>query len=640
MDTVKRYLHNKPKELALEQWFAVLAELDFFSPNEEVIGLAEALGRITARPIFAVNSVPHYPASAMDGYAVRVSDTFGASESNPVLLALEKQAIVVDTGDPVPPGFDGVIMVEDAQAVTDGIIEIIKPAYPWQHVRQIGEDIVASELVLPPYHTISAFDLGGLGAAGYAEVPVLKKPRVAIIPTGTELVPVGTELKSGDIVEFNSLVLGGMITGWGGQVTRFPIVIDDYQEIKNKMLQALEEYDVVIVNAGSSAGREDFTAAIIDEIGQVLTHGIAIKPGKPTILGVAKNKPIIGIPGYPVSAALVCEMFVKPLLAKMQNLPVYSGVELEATLAKKVNSNLGSDDFVRVKLGKVNGKLMAAPISKGAGVITSLMEADGILTVPVEQEGYMQSTKVPIKLLIEPEMIERRVVVSGSHDISIDILDYWLSKRKGLRLAATNVGSLGGLMALLKGEAECAGVHLLDPATGEYNVADIKKFLGAVPVKLVNLAYRQQGLMVPKGNPKKITSIIDLSREDVVMVNRQKGSGTRVLLDYLLKERQIAAQAIKGYQREEFTHLAVSAAVFNKTADVGLGILAAAKAFELDFIPIGEERYDLCILGSSWNKEPIQEMLKVLKDDSFKEEMTAFGGYDLRDCGKILWEGL
>lgn len=639
MHGVKRYLHNKPLELALNQLLEELAGADYFNKPHEMVNLEQALGTVTAEPIFAKNSAPHYCAAAMDGYAVKVEETFGASETNPIELTIGSQAQVVDTGDPIPAQFNGVIMVEDVQPTANNKIEIIKPAYPWQHIRQIGEDIVASELILPPYHTITPFDLGGLAAAGIQQVPVVRKPKVAIIPTGTELVPIGSELQTGDIVEYNTLVLGGLIIQWGGQVERLPIVADDYQRIKQVVLTALETFDLVIINAGSSAGREDYTAAIVAEIGELLTHGVAIKPGKPTILGMCQNKPIIGIPGYPVSAALVCQLFVKPIIARWYHQPVDSGNLISAILAKKVNSGLGSDDFVRVKLGKVNEKIIAAPISKGAGVITSLMEADGILTVPVNREGYQQGSEVDITLLVDKAKIDRQVVVSGSHDMSIDILDYWLSKVGGFRLAATNVGSLGGMMALAKGEAECAGVHLLDPVTGEYNIPDIKRYLKGVSIKLVNVAYRQQGLIVPKGNPQNIQDLNDVVAKSVSYINRQKGSGTRVLLDYLLKKYEMDATEIKGYEREEFTHLAVSAAVNNGTAHVGLGILAAAQAFDLDFIPIGEERFDLCILTTSWNKKPIQKMLKILNDQRFQEEIEMLGGYDIRDCGKLLWEG-
>jgi putative molybdopterin biosynthesis protein len=639
MDKVKRYLHNKPKDLALDLWLERLAAADYFALREELVKLEDGLGRITAGAAFAKNSSPHYPAAAMDGYAVRVKDTFGASETNPIILSLSKDALMVDTGDPVPAGFDGVVMVEDVQKVGEDQIEIIKSAYPWQHIRQIGEDIVASELVLPPYHQITPFDLGGLAAAGITEIMVIKKPKAVIIPTGSELVPAGSQLKPGDIIEYNSLVLGGMLVGWGAEVSRLPIVRDNCQEIKETILSALAWADIVIVNAGSSAGREDFTVSVIEEIGQVFTHGVAIKPGKPTILGIAKDKPVIGIPGYPVSAALVCDLFVKPLIYRWFRRPAPEEPKVKAHLAKVINSPLGSDEYIRVKLGRVRDKLIAAPVAKGAGVITSLMKADGILTVPLDREGYVQGAEVDIRLLVEPEEINRRVVVSGSHDISIDILDYWLSKKNGFRFAATNVGSLGGLMSLLKGEAECAGIHLLDPVSGEYNIPDVKKFFGKVPVKLVNLAYRQQGFIVARGNPCNIREIADLAAKDVLFVNRQKGSGTRVLLDYLIKEQKLTPVDIKGYEREEFTHLAVSAAVENQTADVGLGILAAAKVFNLDFVPVAEERFDLCILTSAWEKEPMQALLTILQDDEFRKEISALGGYDLRDCGKIVWEG-
>ncbi|MGF7184259.1 putative molybdopterin biosynthesis protein [Desulfitispora alkaliphila] len=638
MTKQKRYLHNKPKELALEELLAALNEAEYFGDLTEEVDLQNARGRVTAEPIFAKTSSPHYPASAMDGVAVRARDTYGAQDTKPKILQLGEQGKIVDTGDPVPAGFDAVIMIEDVHFINDKEIEIIKSVYPWQHVRQIGEDIVATEMVLPARHEINYYDIGGIAAAGITKVKVYKKPVVTIIPTGTELVTPGSDLKPGDIVEYNTLVLGGMVEEWGGVAKRHPIVIDDYNLIKEAVAQAVKDSDLVIVNAGSSAGREDYTSSVIEELGQVLTHGVAIKPGKPTILGVVQGKPVLGMPGYPVSAALGCRLFVRPLMYKFSNGLEPAAKTVEANMSRKYVSPLGSDEYLRVKLGKIDEKLVAMPISKGAGVISSMIEADGVVVIPDNSEGLNAGESVQVELLKDLAQVENTVVVNGSHDISLDILKDFLSKQTNYHLSSSHSGSLGGLMALKRGEADCAGIHLLDPETGEYNITYVKKMLGNQKVKVVNLAYRQQGIIVPKGNPLGIEGISDLTKRGISFVNRQKGSGTRVLLDYMLNKEEIAPGDIDGYQREEYTHLAVGAAVENGTATAGLGILAAAKAFDLDFIPIFEERYDICIPENSWQKERVQELLNLISRDDFKNAIVGLGGYDMKDSGKVMWE--
>lgn len=637
----KVYLDNKPLQEALDMYFQALDNQIWGGSAVESIPVDEALGRITAQPQIARNSSPHYHASAMDGVAVKSERTYGASETTPIRLNIPEDAIVVDTGDPLPEGFDAVIMVEHLHPVSDNQVEIIAAAAPWQHVRPLGEDIVATEMILPANHLIGPYDIGALLAGGILEIEVKRVPRVAVIPTGTELVQPGTSLKSGDIVEYNSRVLGGLIQTWGGKPERFPIVIDNYEQIKATVQQAVQEYDLVVVNAGSSAGTEDFTASVVAELGQLICHGIAIKPGKPAILGIVQGKPVVGVPGYPVSAALTCETFVKPLLTRWLGYELGQRPQATALMSRKVTSPMGAEEFLRVKLGQVGDKVIATPMSRGAGVITSLVRADGLVTIPRLQEGLEAGQEVQVKLYHSLDDIRQTCVVIGSHDITLDLIANQIKlKWPGWSLSSAHVGSLGGLMALRRGEAHLAGIHLLDEATGEYNLAYVQKYLGDRPVVLMNLALREQGLIVPKGNPKGIQGLEDLKRTDVTFINRQRGSGTRVLLDYRLKELGLNPEEIHGYQREEFTHMTVAAAVMGGTADAGLGIYAAAQALDLDFIPVGSERYDLLILGEYWASPHVQHLRALLAEQDFRQQVANLGGYDVQLMGQVMYSNL
>lgn len=633
------YLDNRPWEEALADLFRHLGEKGTLTTLEpEQIATEKTLGRVTAEPIFAFNSSPHYNASAMDGIAVDAAITFDASEAAPKTIKLGKQAQVVDTGDPIPAGCDAVIMIEDVHFVTGDAFEITSAAAPWQHVRAIGEDVVATEMILPANHKIRPMDIGGILAGGIAKIKVYPKPKVALLPTGSELVQPGGTLQPGDIIEYNTRVLAALVETWGGEPLRWPITVDDWGELKQTILTAVAKADVVIVNAGSSAGREDFTAELVRQLGTLLTHGVAIKPGKPVILGEIQGKPVFGIPGYPVSAYLAMELFVRPLIYKMLGSVAPSPVTVEAVISRKLPSPMGVEEFIRVKMGQVGEKLIATPISRGAGVIMSLVRADGILRAPRLSEGYREGESVKVELMRPLEEVRQTTVVIGSHDMSLDILANHLRRRfPEASLTSANVGSLGGLAALKRGECHCAGTHLLDEESGDYNVSYIQRLLGDRPLVLMNLVYRQQGLMVAKGNPLEIQGLGDLAREGIRFINRQRGAGTRVLLDYRLKQLNINPDGIYGYNREEYTHMAVAAAVASGAADAALGILAAAKALALDFVPVVEERYDLCIPGEYWDTPYIKRLLEVIAAPEFQQQVAALGGYDLRDCGSVMY---
>lgn len=634
----KKFLSNTPLTEALKKYDDALDAVGLRKPLVgERIPVTDALGRVTAEAVIAKLSSPFYHSAAMDGYAVKFPDTFGASETRPKLLAVPGQAVAVDTGDPLPEGFDAVIMIEDVEKTPEGI-EILKAATPWQHVRLVGEDIVATELIIPENHVIRPMDMAAMLASGHRDVMVRRKLRVAVIPTGTELVAPGSDLKRGDIIDFNSTLLSAMAEENGCVAIRKKIVKDETSLLKQVVLESLDESDVVVINAGSSAGREDFTAPILAELGTVHVHGVAIKPGKPVILAIVRNKPVIGIPGYPVSAALTFNLFVKPLLYSLQGRSTPSAETLRAKLSRQVASSLGSEEFLRVKLGSVSGNLIATPVTRGAGALMSLVRADGIVRIPAESEGIAAGSTVTVELLRKEHEISNTIVCIGSHDNALDVLANDLKKsHPELSLSSAHVGSLGGLLALKRGEAHLAGTHLLDEESGEYNISSIRKHLAGKKVVLVNLVHRTQGFIVPKGNPKGIKGFDDLRRDDVVFVNRQTGAGTRLLTDLHLKRSGIDPRNVKGYDHEEFTHMAVAAAVLSGAADTGLAVLSAAKALGLDFIPVAQERYDLAIVEEYYETPMLRALLGIIRESSeFRAQLSAMGGYDLGEMGKVM----
>jgi len=632
------YLEDIPLDEATSRFESALQQAG--SPSRtgsERVALDQALHRVTAGPVWAKISSPHYHAAAMDGAAVRSEDTAGASEKTPIRLIIGEQAQWVDTGMSMPSGFDAVVMIENIQEVGEGLIEIMLPVAPWQHVRLMGEDIVASELLLPEGHLLRPTDLGAMAQAGVTHVDVRRRPKVAIIPTGTELVLPGQGLKPGKIIESNSLVLAGLVEEWGAKATRRSPTPDDYDQLKEAIHDAVSEHDIVVVNAGASAGRRDFTASLVADLGKVIVHGVAIRPGHPVILGVVDGKPVVGVPGYPVSAALTLELFVRPLICRLLGVAAPQRRALDAILTRKVFSPMGEEEFVRVKVGKVGDSLLATPLPRGAGATMSFVRADGIVRIPRGSEGVQEGQPVRVELLSSLEQIENAIVVIGSHDLALDVLANRLHQLHPERtLSSSNVGSLGGLVALSRGEAHLAGSHLLDEETGEYNVSYVKRLLAGKEVVILHLVYREQGLMVAKGNPKGLKGLADLARPDVSFINRQRGAGTRVLLDFKAKEMGLDPTKINGYDRTAFTHLAVAVAVASGTADTGLGILAAARALDLDFVPVLKERYDLVIPRVHYESKLLEPVLAILQDASFKNEIEKLGGYDVSQMGQVI----
>lgn len=672
------YLHDIPLATAQERFKQALEEAGRWRVlGAETIPLDEnALGRVTAEPIWAKVSSPNYHASAMDGFAVRAEDTEGAGPSSPITLFTNSQStnsqstnlpttIYLDTGDPLPDWANAVIPIENVESLDENgaltsdlrhptSIRIRAATAPWTHVRPLGEDIVATQLVLPAGHTLRPADLGAVAASGHADLAVARRPRVAILPTGSELIPIGSELKRGDILEYNSLVLAAQVKAMGADPTRFPITPDNFDSICARVEEAARDHDLILLNAGSSAGAEDFSAKVVETLGALLVHGVAVRPGHPVILGFINRQspienhksespipkpqvPIIGVPGYPVSAALTVDIFAEPILARWLGRRPLELPEVDASLTRKITSPAGDDDFIRIVLGRVDGKLLAAPLARGAGVITSLVRADGYLVLPRGVQGAEAGQEVRVRLVRGQSDLDKTIFCIGSHDVILDLLAQFLAERER-RFVSSNVGSQGGLIALQRGEAHLAGTHLLDPATGEYNLAALKQYLPDVPVRLVKFVNREQGLMARRGNPKGVKSLGDLTRPEVRFVNRQRGAGTRVLLDYHLSLMGIPVSQIRGYNQEEYTHLGVAAAVASGRADCGLGIPAAAQALDLDFVPLFHERYDLAIPRAHAQNPLLAPLFETLRDRKFQMSVSALPGYDVSEMGKIILE--
>lgn len=599
--------------------------------ESEVVLVKDALFRKTSEAVYAKCNSPFYNASAMDGICVESAKTKNASEENPVVLKLGTDYKIVDTGDAIKPPFDAVVVAEDVIEVDETTVKIVSPVTGWENVRPIGEDIVTGEMILESNHTIKPIDIGALIAGGLKTIKCYKIKTVGIIPTGDEIVDFAENLKEGDIVDSNSYMIKALVDDAGGIGKRYDIVKDDYEKIKAKLIQSISENDVTIINAGSSAGTEDYTVHILRELGEVMVHGVSIKPGKPVILAIVNNKPVIGLPGYPLSAFLAFNLFVKPLVFHSSD----TGEEIDAVVSKRLISSLKFREYVRVKVGRVDGKYIASPLNRGAASQMSMVRADGILIIPQNSEGIEAGEVAKIKLLKNKSLLNDTLLSIGSHDILMDIVTDIMSKNfSNVSLSSTHVGSMGGLLALKRGETIIAPTHLLDEDTGVYNINILKEMFGSGCVSLIKGFDRIQGLMVKKGNPKNIKTIEDITK--VKFVNRQRGAGTRVLLDYKLKTLGIDPKSIDGYDKEVATHMAVAASVASPYIDCGLGVKSAADSMGLDFIEVGIEEYDFAVLTKNIDDIKVKRFIETIKSNELKNKLNALGGYGYTNLGNII----
>ncbi|MDR0877220.1 MAG: molybdopterin biosynthesis protein [Treponema sp.] len=630
------YLTNIPVEEALAKYLAALG--DHLVPGFEEIPVTESLDRVTRQAVYARCCSPLYNAAAMDGIAVIAAATAGARENNPVTLVHGRDFVVTDTGDPIYPPYDAVIMAEDIVELAADTVQIREAAVAWQYIRPIGEDIVTGEMILPGRHRIRPIDIGVLLAGGITRIEVYTKPAVAIFPTGTEIVEPDIFSREssipGPIIESNTRMFEAQTVQGGGAPTRFAPIPDDYDLIREKIAKAAAEFDMVIVNAGSSAGTGDFTVHVLRELGEVIVHGVAMKPGKPVILAMVNNKPVIGIPGYPVSAYLAWEKFAAPVLGILAGRVIDSeAATVEAVIAKRIVSSLKHREYVRVKVGRVDGKLVASPLARGAGAAMSLVRADGFCVIDQNSEGIEAGAAARVELYRSLSEIERTVVSIGSHDLILDVIADMMAGGNTF-LASAHVGSMAGLMALLHGECHIAPTHLLNGETGEYNVSYINEIFKETPMALIKGVGRIQGLIIPKENPLGITGVADLV--SCRYINRQRGAGTRFFLDFCLKQKGIAPEQINGYDHEAATHMAVAAAVESGNADAGMGISSAAAALGLGFIALGNEEYDFAVHPRFLELPQVEAFIACLKSEAFHRRLTELGGYTREHCGEIV----
>lgn len=620
------YIENNDDQQALQDYLEALGDL---TGTMEEIPVLDAVGRVTWEAVFARFCDPVYNASAMDGIAVVAEHTFSATDTNPLTLQPETDFVYVNTGNEIKHPFNAVIMIENVLQNEDGSVSIIAPAYPWEHVRTVGESIVSGDLILPSRHKIRPIDLGALLAGGITAVKVHRKPRVGIIPTGNELIEDPALLEPGRLMESNSRVFAALTEEYGGEPNRYTIVRDNLDLLRQAILTAVQENDMVIVNAGSSAGSKDYTVHIIEELGDVVHHGIAIKPGKPTILGIVQGKPVIGIPGYPVSAYLVFDLFMRPLIYRVTGQGKQNEEYVEAALTKRLVSSFKNAELLRVAVGYVNDRLVTTPLERGAAAVMSMVKADGIVKVERLCEGLEAGAKVEVRLLRPLGEIKKTLVITGSHDMMIDVL------ADQMPVSSAHVGSLSGIMALRRKECHMAPIHLLDEETGIYNESYVRQYFPGQRMALISGVGRIQGFMVPKGNPKQIAGIDDLRERKLSFANRQRGAGTRILFDYTLKQNGMTVEEINGYEKEYATHMAVAISVKSGVADTGLGVYSAAKAMDLDFIPLASEQYDFLIPAEYLEDERVQQFIGILSSDAFKQRLADLGGYDVSRTGEV-----
>jgi putative molybdopterin biosynthesis protein len=643
--TTKRNVYLDLKSIEEAQSIIYKECSDCVTPWIE-IDVVDAKDRVLARPAVASLSSPNFHAAAMDGIAVDAAITFGACEDAPKTIIPDENAFWVNTGHLMPEGTNAVIMIEHLNVIDDRTVEIEAPVVPWQHVRKMGEDIVATELLFARGHKINAYSLGALLSGGVFTVSVHARPKVLIIPTGSELVSWQQAQKKGlspgNVIESNSAVLGGLCEEYGASAECHSTIEDDLERIKTVVSGAVKEtdspFDMVCIIGGSSAGSKDFARPVIESLGRVYVHGVTMMPGKPMIFGKVEDTPVFGIPGYPVSAIVAFEQFVGPLLSHMQQFEKKERSTAMVSPARKMVSKLGQDEFVRVKIGSVNGRLISSQLPRGSGSITTITEADGIIKIDKHVEGISENERIKATLLRPLKAIENTIVITGSHDNTLDLLSDQIKMNNALlSMSSSHVGSMGGLMAIKRGTCHMAGAHLLDAQDGSYNVSYIKKYLPSMKVWVIHLVKREQGLIVPKNNPKQIQSVMDLVDSGHVFINRQPGSGTRILFDYQLSRLGVSPDAIAGYPNDEYTHMSVAAAVLSGRADAGLGIMAAARALDLDFIPVVTENYDLVIPDDFYQTTPVQTVLETIESASFLDRVNALGGYHTQETGTVVY---
>jgi putative molybdopterin biosynthesis protein len=616
--------------------------LELRALGSERVPLLQALGRVLARPVVAEADVPGFDRANVDGFAVRAGDTTGAGEQTPKLLRLNAEiltpgveprlpvtegvASLIATGGMLPRGADAVVMVEHTETKPGGgetLIEVRRPAAPGQFISFAGSDLARGETVVRSGQAVSSREIGMLAAVGCDSVEVCRRPRVAIISTGDEIVAPGQPLPPGAIYDSNAAILSAAVVEAGGLPEQLGIGPDDEDALARLVQEGLASCDMVVMSGGTSKGAGDLcyrAVARFDDPG-VVVHGVALKPGKPVCLAVTAGKPVVVLPGFPTSAIFTFHAFVAPVVRAFAGLPQEEAERVDATLPVRIASERGRTEFVMVSLVRSGdgGSLAAYPIAKGSGSVTSFSQADGFIAVDRHVESVAAETPVAVQLIGRSRRLADLVII-GSHCVGLDMIIERL-QGEGLTVKAMSVGSTGGLAAARRGECDVAPIHLMDPATGEYNAPLLPADLALIPGyrRLQGIVFRR-GDRRFEGRPAQEAVAAASAEAGCLMVGRNTGSGTRVLIDRLLKGARPA-----GYWSQPKSHNAVAVAVAQGRADWGVTIESVARRYDLGFLPLQDEHYDFAVPKARLDRPPVQRFRAVLGDPALRAALAGLG---------------
>ncbi|KUK58962.1 MAG: Molybdenum cofactor synthesis domain protein [Synergistales bacterium 53_16] len=632
--SLRQHIGIKEISLLLDELFEPLNRIETSDIFDD-----RCMGRRLHSDVVSLRNIPHYPASAVDGYAVRASDTAHASTARPVRLTAES-VHWVNTGGWVPEPYDAVVMIEDITE-EDGTILLSRAVSKGTNVRPVGEDISRGQIIGRKKERITPYNKALFAAAGYRRIQVLPLPRTLFIPTGDEIRSLKTiesegDLRPGTVPETNSLLLSGIFNQWGYPLDVHPDVLpDDPDVIENTVREVLGDYDMILLGAGTAKGKRDYSAEIISSVGELNLRWIRMKPGRPVILGKASGKPLLALPGFPMSALVATWAFVYPILKLLEGsgpareIPITEGLGSPEKITTKLlvhhSSSQGIAEWLRVKCADIDGEKYSWIMPSGSSTMWSIAEADGFSLLPENALEHPKGSPLQVWMVKKVDW-EKRALYQGSNDPGIERLPSFV-KARGAEMVIRSVGSLGGVMALARGEGHMAACHLLDPESGRYNTPYIESLPGADEWKRIHVYNRLQGFLVPRGNPKGLRNVNDLEREDVSIVNRQSGAGTRVLLDALLAEAHISCQNVRGYETIAITHLDAAGRVAANAADTALAIKAVADAMDLDFIPVAEEPFELYVPRKFLDHPGVAASLDALEDPSWRKVVEAMGGY-------------
>jgi len=635
--------------VSLGEAYEILSEYVKLRPIEvEEVDLVSASGRVLADDVVALYDYPPFDRSEVDGYAVLSSDVAEADEERPVALKVVSSVGIgevpkvsvgsgecaeVSTGSMVPRGADAIVPVEHTKRVGD-IVYVYKPVAPGDNVAQAGSDVLAGDVLLAKGTVLGPVELALLASSGIPRVRVHRRVRVGLVSIGDELVEPGRELELGKVFDVNSYYLYSSIRELGAEPVLYGIVGDDEASLERVLRKALEECDIVITSGGTSAGVGDITYRVIERLagGTLLFHGLRVRPGKPTFAAVAGGKLVIGLPGFPLSQMMIFNVLVKPILAKLLGYGEPRAT-VRATLAEKVLGYLGVTRLVSVVLRGDSESYVAYPLSYRSGSTSVLQIADGFVMVKDSAPFLEEGTEVEVYRLHTKRLAD--LVAMGSHDYLLSEVFRELSRSFTVKYVP--VGSLAGLEAVAKGVADVGGVHVLDVESGEYNIPVLRRLGYGGRVALIIGYTREVGLVVARGNPKGISNIRDLLREDIVFVNRVRYSGIRVLVDTYLEKlaRELGTtfeeltSRIRGYYTEARTHSGVALSILSGRADVGVALRYVAVKYGLDFIPLAYERFDIVVNPRSLRKREVELLIEYLRSDSFKKLIEKYPGYKL-----------